>query len=564
MSKPEKKLSQLAISNENQPASELKAHKDDILNTWKNRLRNEIPAAQRQREPALLNSVPLFLDRLIEALAYSHKEREKALQASLTAVDHGEQRPELPPYSLDQVLLEHRILREVIFDVLTASGMLTDSAMDTIADSIQAGMSVAASEFLRIRMIREMQAHRNAETANQRLKGLQEVTEATLANTTSMQELLYELLARVRHVFQSDTVVIALADEKNKALAICAANGLEEEVKTGMTIPYGRGIAGKVYNEKRGMIFNDLSKVEIYSPILKKKSLHSLMAIPLRTLRDILGVIHVGTLAHRKFSEDELTLLQLIGDRIALAIENARLYDERKIEIASLLSEKNVRQKFITMLTHDIRNPISAAQMSATLLLRHGELPEIGRRLCQRIVDALARSDQLIQDLLDINKILSKEPLSLEHEDLDFFDILSRVMSQLYFAHGDRFILHSERPIPGKFSQRELSRLLEIALSMGIRYGDPETPILISVSTTNLNIIIEIRFNGEISQPRSLFALLSENNAWAQAQRQSRQSLEWALLNGFVNAHQGNIQFQSSKSSGTEIKIALPRTPLLT
>jgi hypothetical protein len=172
MSKPEKKLSQLAISNENQPASELKAHKDDILNTWKNRLRNEIPAAQRQREPALLNSVPLFLDRLIEALAYSHKEREKALQASLTAVDHGEQRPELPPYSLDQVLLEYRILREVIFDVLTASGMLTDSAVDTIADSIQAGMSVAASEFLRIRMIREMQAHRNAETANQRLKGL--------------------------------------------------------------------------------------------------------------------------------------------------------------------------------------------------------------------------------------------------------------------------------------------------------------------------------------------------------------------------------------------------------
>lgn len=558
MPKLAKNNSQQFVDSNERSASELRARKHDILNTWKERLQKQIPTVTTTCEAALLDSLPTFIDRLIDALAYSQSERDKIFQAGLTALEHGEQRTELPSYTLEQVLIEYRILREVIFDALKASGMLTESTVGAIDDTIQEGMSLAATEFLRIRMIRETQARRETETAHQRLKDLQNVTEAALAKSTSLQDLLYELLARVRHVFHSDTVVILLADEENQGLAVCAAHGLEDEVKKGMVIPFGRGIAGRVYAKKQAMIFDDLSQTEIYSPLLKEKALRSLMAAPLCTSHGSLGVIHIGSLSSRKFTESELSLLQMIGDRIAVAIENARLYDERKSDIASLRSEQNLRRRFISILSHDIRNPISAALMSATLLKRHGELPEVARKLSHRILEALARSDQLIQDLLDINKILSHETLSIERELTNLFNTVAEIVAKLSLSYGDRFILNGNRHISGKWGPRELSRLLELALGMGIRYGEPETPVLVSLTSTEHEAHVEIRFNGELQKPQSLTVVLSEDNAWAQAQKESRLSLEWALMNGFVQAHRGKLSLQSSKASGTEIKISLP------
>jgi K+-sensing histidine kinase KdpD len=562
MPKPSKKpYNSSAAETERQPASELQTHKVEILNTWKLRLKQRLPSARAQTEPVLLDSLPVFIDRLVDALATSRDEKEKIYQATLTAAEHGELRAELPQYTMDQVLIEYRILREVILDVLDAGGMLTKIAVNTIEDSIESGMSTAATAFLRIRTIREMQARREAELANLRLKGLQEVTEGALAKTTSLQELLSELLARVRQVFRSDTVVILLADEKEKALTVCAAQGLEGDVKLGMKIPFNQGIAGRVYTKRRGMIFNDLSQAEIYSPILKLKLLHSLIAAPLKTSHEILGVIHVGSINTRKFSQDELKLLQMIGDRIAVAIENAKLYEDKKGHITSLLAEKNVRKRFISILTHDIRNPLSAAQMSASLLRRYPKDPELIRTLSQRIVSALSRSDQLIQDLLDINKILGKEPLHLELESLDFMEIVSEVIAQLCLTHGDRFVIHKAQPTQGIWSRREITRLVELSLGIGIQYGLEQTPIIVSLFKTDNQARFSIRFHGNLKEPPNPTKIVYDDNFPAILQKESRLSLDWALVKAFAESHGGAAYLRSSKYAGSEIEVVLALTP---
>jgi K+-sensing histidine kinase KdpD len=552
-------------SKQEKPASksesQLRENKVVILNTWKERVKEQIPTAAPQRGPALFDSMPAFIDRLIEAMANTRSEREKAFQAVLSGTDHGEQRAELPEYSLDQVLIEYRILREVIFDVLKASSALNEVAVDSIDDSIQVGMSSAATEFLRIRMIRETEARREVDTLSKRLRGLQSVTDSALAQTSSLQSLLYELLGSVRQVFASDTVVILLLNEKKDALVLNAANGLENEVRMGMTASLEHSIGGKVLREKRTFVFEDLDQVQHYSPILKKMALKSLMGTSLSTAHGPLGVMHVAWLEKRAFTQDEALLLQMIADRIAVAIENSRLYEQREKDMSSLASAQSIEKRFLSILTYDIRNPMSSAQILAAMLRKKADNPEIVRTLSQRISTALGRSDKLIQDLLDVNKIINHDLLELEPQKVQLREIIAEAFVPLILLYGDRFILQGSQAVEGNWSRRELSRVIELLLDTGLRFGDENAPILVSTTTKGEDVRISFHFDGSIPRPVSLFSVPSQGIDAALAMRESRLSLNWTLIESFVKAHGGSVTFESSAERGTDVTVQIARQP---
>lgn len=77
------------------------------------------------------------------------------------------------------------------------------------------------------------------------LRDLASLTDLSLA-PMSMQELLEELLERVRTVVQADTAVVLLLEERSQQLVARAARGLEEEVRQGVRVPLGEGFAGTV------------------------------------------------------------------------------------------------------------------------------------------------------------------------------------------------------------------------------------------------------------------------------------------------------------------------------
>lgn len=549
-------------SQKHEPVTELRERKAVIIDAWKERVQNKVPSARPQTEPALVDSMPAFIDRLIEAIAHSRSEREKAFQAVLTASQHGEQRAHLPSYTLDQVLIEYRILREVIFDVLKSSNALTETAVDAIDDSIQVGMSAAATEFLRLRMIRESEARQEAESLNKRLRGLQSVTDGALARTPSFHDLLHDLLARVREVFESDTVVILLRDNEDGSLVVRASYGLEEEVNSELRIPSGQGISGKIASDGKPMGFEDLSQVAFYSPILKNTDLKSLMGAPLRTSHGILGVIDVGSLNKRKFSDDEMVLLQMIADRIAVAIENSRLYEQSQKSIASFETSQTLGKKFLSILTHDIRDPMDSAHLLASMLRKRSDQPELVRSLSLRISQALGRSDKLIQDLVDVNKIITGEPLLLEPERLRLRDIIVESLVPLTLLYGDRFILQNVPIINGHWSRRELLRIFEIALEIGVRYGKYNTPILVTAELEGPEMVkVVIHFDGKMDTPLSLDTdHLSERDE-VQIKYESRLSLNWTLINAFSEAHQGQAKLDSSEQSGTQITFKIPLEP---
>lgn len=146
----------------------------------------------------------------------------------------------------------------------------------------------------------------------------------------SLEDMLSELLERIRTALEVDTAAVLLLDEDRGVLVARAARGLEEEVRQGVQVPLARGFAGRVAAEARPIII-DLDHADVVNPILRQKGIRSMVGVPIHVEGHVIGVMHIGTLVKRDFDEDDVTLLQLAADRAALAIDNARLSEQRSV-----------------------------------------------------------------------------------------------------------------------------------------------------------------------------------------------------------------------------------------
>ncbi|HKV85771.1 MAG TPA: GAF domain-containing protein, partial [Ktedonobacterales bacterium] len=167
-------------------------------------------------------------------------------------------------------------------------------------------------------------ARDESEAAMRRLASVQSVTDSALMHL-ALDSLLAELLQRIRGLLRVDNATILLLDEDGQYLTIRGVSGLEEEVEQGTRIAYGQGFAGRIAEFRVPLIVDDTSEFEIYSDILRER-LRSLAGVPLLVNERVVGVLHVGAMAPRHFSRDDAELLQLVADRIALAIDHARLF----------------------------------------------------------------------------------------------------------------------------------------------------------------------------------------------------------------------------------------------
>ena len=165
-------------------------------------------------------------------------------------------------------------------------------------------------------------------TAEDRLRQIQAITDAALARM-DVEDLLGELLDRVREILDVDTAVVLLVDPTFSHLVATAAKGLEEEVNQGVRVPLGAGFAGRVAAERRPVIIENVNDTNVRNPLLVRRGIRSLLGVPLLAGETLLGVLHVGTLISRRFSENDAALLQLAADRAALAVHSAISSSER-------------------------------------------------------------------------------------------------------------------------------------------------------------------------------------------------------------------------------------------
>jgi GAF domain-containing protein/anti-sigma regulatory factor (Ser/Thr protein kinase) len=176
----------------------------------------------------------------------------------------------------------------------------------------------------------ERQARDDAEAAVVRLNQLQSITESALAYL-DLDELLRTLLARTVEILGTDTAAVLLVDTDGTSLVARAARGLEEEVERGFRLPIGEGFAGRIAAERRPVFLPEVVPGSVMNPLMFEKGVKSLLGVPLVVERRLIGVLHVGTLSPRVFTDDDADLLQAVGDRAALAIEHDRLLEQHRV-----------------------------------------------------------------------------------------------------------------------------------------------------------------------------------------------------------------------------------------
>lgn len=172
-----------------------------------------------------------------------------------------------------------------------------------------------------------------AQDALERLRRIESVTDVALSRLT-MEELLDELLLRLRDLLTADTAAVLLLDDSGEFLTPVAAEGLEEEVRQGVRIPVGRGFAGAVAAQAAPLAILEVNPSNVVNRILIRKHIKSMLGVPLLDADTVIGVLHVGTLSTREFSDDDVAVLQLAADRVAGAITVRRTYVDRAAAVA--------------------------------------------------------------------------------------------------------------------------------------------------------------------------------------------------------------------------------------
>lgn len=175
-----------------------------------------------------------------------------------------------------------------------------------------------------------------------RLENLEALTDTTLTRL-DVDDLLLELLGRVREILDVDTAAVLILDADSEVLVARAARGIEDEVRQGVRVPLGTGFAGRIAATKQPVRLDHVDSTTVANPLLWEKGIKVMLGVPLLSGDDVFGVLHVGRLSNRPFGDDDINLLQVAAERIAGATQTRELAIERaatRLLERSLLPEK--------------------------------------------------------------------------------------------------------------------------------------------------------------------------------------------------------------------------------
>ncbi|WP_086838836.1 PP2C family protein-serine/threonine phosphatase [Amycolatopsis kentuckyensis] len=169
--------------------------------------------------------------------------------------------------------------------------------------------------------------------AQNRLQQLEAIIGAPAAHL-GLAEMLAETLGRLREVMAVDTATVLRYQPSGRQLVAFAAAGIEEEVHQGVRVPVGSGFAGTVALRRAPVILDHVDDTTVVNSLLWERGLHSMLGVPMVAGNELVGVLHVGSVAHREFGEPEVATMQLVADRLAMAIQVEALEENRTATMA--------------------------------------------------------------------------------------------------------------------------------------------------------------------------------------------------------------------------------------
>jgi signal transduction histidine kinase len=332
-----------------------------------------------------------------------------------------------------------------------------------------------------------------------RLRAIEAITDTALA-WLSVDELLHELLVRLRRTLQTDLAGVFLVDETGQALRTRAFDGAAQSGIFDVRVPFGVGVAGKIARDAAPMVVDDLSTVDFTGltgvSVEETRCLwKSAAGVPLRVADKVIGVITATSLTPRHFTSDEVNLMLIVADRVAPAIERQRLVEStreanERLQTLShqLLNEKEgIRRRVAAELHEEIGQLLTAAKINV----------ESAAALTSPT--ATAHIDQAVTCINEAMRRVRDMSLALRPSMLDDLGLAAALrwyVDQFAQRTGLR-VHHVIQPVPRLSAGAETSlfRIAQEALTNVARHAGAAN-VWISLGSTEQTVQLRIRDNG--------------------------------------------------------------------
>jgi PAS domain S-box-containing protein len=228
--------------------------------------------------------------------------------------------------------------------------------------------------------------------------------------------------------------------------------------------------------------------------------------------------------------------------------------------ISRLEQERELREQFVSALTHDLRTPLSAARMSAQIIARTPGDSDRAQKNSARVITNVDRADKMIRDLLDANSIRAGEPLPIHPAPCDLQARFRETLDELATAHGDRFELACSQPVEGTWDATSLQRALENLCTNAVKYGSAHSRIGVRLGLSGGEVEIAVHNEGDPIAPEDqqrLF-LSFQRSASARSSGSGGWGIGLTLVKGVAQAHGGTVVVESAEGIGTTFTLRIP------
>ncbi|MEO8612684.1 MAG: GAF domain-containing sensor histidine kinase [Chloroflexota bacterium] len=374
-----------------------------------------------------------------------------------------------------------------------------------------------------------------------------------LNSTLDLGSLLKKIISAAKELTDTEAASIMLIDPSTGDLRFEIASNIAPQDMEDIIIPKGSGIAGWVAMHGEPRVIDDVSQEPTWSNRVDDTiefQTRSILAVPLRTHTKIIGVLEaINKIGGEKWSENDINTLTTLASQAAIAIENARLFQQ---------------SDFIAEMVHELRTPLAALKASTVLLLRP-ELPE-GKRvdIINTMQSETERLTRLTSEFLDLARLESGRA-RLETSRFDLYKLLEESVEVVLPQANDknvsvtiddeRFTANADR---GKVKQVLLNLLTnaikynreggEIHIQTQAAQAGEQAMVQVAVKDTGYGISKEHQ-----KHMFEKFYRVSDTAGFTQGT-----GLGLAIAKHIIEAHGGSIHLESEQGVGSTFAITIP------
>jgi signal transduction histidine kinase len=337
--------------------------------------------------------------------------------------------------------------------------------------------------------------------------------------------------------------------------------------------PLGRGPGGRTYRNKTPVVIDDVLADPAFAPWREeasKRGIRSTVSVPLLYKDSVIGVLATYSAQPNAFDKTKVDLLFYFANQAAVAIENARLYEEvtkSRNEVQKAYDELKTLDQFrrdiISNVSHELRTPITIAKSAIELAMdeknmeKRNELLVMGR-------NALLKQDRAVRDLIDIEK-LERGTLKLKFEGIDLRQAIEVVVQKMLpIAMKNEIKIKTSLPesLRVKADFEELHHVLANLIDNAIKFNKKGGEVLIEAKQKGKFAEVSVSDTGTGIAKKHLSKVFERfYQADVSASRAyGGTGLGLAIAKEIVEAHGGKIWVESELGKGSKFTFTIPVT----